>query len=186
MVRVLKWNKKNQFNFYFIFKVPFETKDEATVLRLVHTLSSQLDLILAILFCMDSLIKILLICNVYKTLLLASLACLPRSHHITPVLMNLPWLSVKFCAIYKILCELSKLKHVNHLHFIWTCSPLFLHLDFTIISTVIAFKYKSFFHFKFKWPQIIFLCHTVHIRQASSLQCFKSLLKTNFFKAAYL
>ena len=50
--------------------------DEATTLRLVHA-SSLLDLIPAIHLCMDSLIKILLKFNVYRTLLLASfLACL--------------------------------------------------------------------------------------------------------------
>ena len=72
---------------------------------------------------------------------------------------------------------------------IWTFSPLFPYLDFTITSTVIAINYYTsassilYGHRSFSYAtSFLWNILPVHIRLASSEQCFKSLLILNCLK----
>ncbi len=114
-------------------------------------------------------------------------SCLPRSHHITPVLMKLHWLPVKFRTIYKInlltfkaqTCQspayLSELVHHYSPTRTLRSSQQSL-LTTTTRASSIFYGQRSFSYAAlFLWNSL-----PVHIRQASSLHCFKSLLKTHF------
>ncbi len=77
--------------------------DEATTLRLVHAfVTTILDSGRSLLYGLPykDLAKIQRVQNTAARLV----SCLPRSHHITPVLMKLHWLPVKFRTTYKKQC----------------------------------------------------------------------------------
>ena len=165
--------------------------DEATTLRLVHAfVTTRLDSCNSLLYGLPDkdLAKIQRVQNTAARLV----SCLPRSHHITPVLMQLHWLPVKFRTVYKILlltfkaqtCQspayLSELVH--HYSPTRTLRSSQQSLLSATRASSIFYGHRSFsYAAPFLWNSL-----PVHIRQANTLQCFKSLLKTHLFKASFL
>ena len=110
---------------------------------------------------MDSLIKISLKFNAFKTLLLVS--CLPRSYHYT--------------GTNKIELALH-LNTSNSCIFIRTCSLLFHYSDLMITSIVITYhNYKSLF--LILWSKIILLRCSISLRQVVCT-LFKVSVRTQF------
>ena len=167
--------------------------DEATTLCLVHAfVTTRLDSCNSLLYGLPDkdLAKIQRVQNTAARLV----SCLPRSHHITilPVLMQLHWLPVKFRTVYKILlltfkaqtCQspayLSELVH--HYSPTRTLRSSQQSLLSATRASSIFYGHRSFsYAAPFLWNSL-----PVHIRQANTLQCFKSLLKTHLFKASFL
>ena len=165
--------------------------DEATTLRHVHAfVTTRLDSCNSLLYGLPvkDLAKIQPVQNTAARLV----SCLPRSPHITPVLMQLHWLPVKFRTVYKILLLTFKAQTcqspayvselVHHYSPTRTLRSSQQSVFYAIRASSIFYGHRSFsYSAPFLWNSL-----PVHIRQAYSLQCFKSLLKTHLFTTAFL
>ena len=129
--------------------------DDDTTLRLVHAfVTSRLDSCNSLLYGLPDkeLSKVQRVQNTAARLV----SCLPRSHHVTPVLMKLHWLPVKMRTIYNIILLTFKVQMKISSLFIRTCSPICSYSLFKIVSTVFArYLYKNFY--QVLWTEIVLL-----------------------------
>ena len=181
--------KAMYFYLYNISKIRKCLTKEATV-RLVHALiSSRLDMCNSLLCGLPSVLlnKLQTVQNSAARLIVG----VRKSHHITPILIQLHWLPVRQRIDYKILlltyCALNNLApaYLRDLLCYYqpsrtlrsSCQNLLVEPKFRLSSCGSrAFVYAA----PRLWNSL-----PLDIRCASSLNCFKSLLKTHLFKIAF-
>ena len=130
--------------------------DDDTTLRLVHAfVTSRLDSCNSLLYGLPDkeLSKVQRVQNTAARLV----SCLPRSHHVTPVLMKLHWLPVKMRTIYKILLLTFKAQIGKSPVYLSELVHQYAPTRSLRSSTVFArYLYKNFY--QVLWTKIILLC----------------------------
>ena len=114
----------------------------------------------------------------------------PKFEHITPVMIELHWLPVKYRIMYKILLLIFKcllgeaptyLREMITWHIPWrtlrsSCALLEVHRCKCTTLGTRSFGYAG----PTLWNDLL-----LEIRNAKDINCFQSLMKTHFFRLAY-
>ena len=115
----------------------------------------------------------------------------PKFEHITPVMVELHWLPVKYRIMYKILLLVFKCLSGEAPTYLqemikWHVPRRTLRSSSALLLKVSRCRYKTLGTRYFRYPgPTLWNDLPLKIRSAKDINCFKSLMKTHFFRLAY-